>query len=106
MSRWDLEPSVGRVVHYVYKSILPNEDQNPRCHAAMVTGVNGANVSLTILPPGIGVYYRKDVPHDETLQETEGFQDHVPDTWHWPEMVNTGFSMKVITDGNPPARPE
>lgn len=105
MARWDLEPTVGRMVHYVPKQRL-EPDSFAICQAAVVASVNGSDATLTVMP-GMGVYHVSDVPHDETLQQTDGMRDHVMGTWHWPEMVNTGFSMKVtgVIDGNSPSGP-
>lgn len=92
MAHWDLEPTVSRIVHYVPP--MSKGDDFPVCHAAMVTAVSGTDVWLTVMAP-YGIYYMQHVTHDETLQKTNGVEDHKEDTWHWPEMVNTGFSMSV-----------
>lgn len=104
MAHWELEPTVSRVVHYVPTLRAP--DDIPVCCAAMVTAVSAEGaVSLKVMAP-YGLYDIDDVRHDEALQESNGFRDHVENTWHWPEMVNTGFSMKVVSDGNPSAGAE
>jgi hypothetical protein len=109
MNNWEMEPTVSRMVHYV-----PSADETPDhvfpqqqfsvCHAAVVTAVEEGKVSLTVLGPA-GIYRLDDVEHDEILQESRGLHDHNAKTWHWPERVNTGFSMRVtgVTDERPPA---
>lgn len=73
-----MDPSVGRIVHYVARGsrdgIFPSV-----CRAAVVTDVgSGTSVSLAVLNP-TGLFFGQDVAEDQNVK--------VGGTWHWPEMV-------------------
>jgi len=80
-------PSLGRIVHYV----LPSGDNKGGHRAAMITGLDGDAVNLTVYadqpndrPEGIGDSYSfraVSVPFDESARFG---------SWHWPERVKAG----------------
>lgn len=78
-----MEPSVGRIVHYVSYG-TPGGEYGMECRAAIVTWVHpdavGSDdqlVSLCVLNP-TGLFFR------ETVAYHEGGKGG---TWHWPERV-------------------
>jgi hypothetical protein len=90
-----MQPSVGRVVHYVSYG-TPGGEYTSQCRAATVTAVptylvaepmdgcpNGTDgewiASLAVLNP-TGVFFNENVPQDE--------DGHAGGSWHWPERVD------------------
>lgn len=80
-----MNPSVGRVVHYVSRGsadyVYP-----ATCRAAMVTEVDrGDRPSLIIFNP-TGIHFHEKVEYDEP--DAGGERPALtPGTWHWPERV-------------------
>lgn len=85
-----MNPSVGRIVHYVSYG-TPGGEYKSVCRAAVVTAVNTKtvkvngmegerieHVDLAILNPE-GMFFNRGVMQAEA--------DHVGGTWHWPERV-------------------
>jgi hypothetical protein len=74
-----MQPTVGRIVHYVSYG-TPGGEYTSQCRAAVVTEVNpdGA-VGLAVLNP-TGMFFNQGVMADFT--ENQG------GTWHWPEQVD------------------
>ena len=78
-----MEPSVGRVVHYVSRGsadgVFPAV-----CRAAVVTEVDGldavVNVGLAVLNP-TGLFFDREVLEFGSCATLR------PGTWHWPERV-------------------
>jgi hypothetical protein len=65
-----MKPSIGRIVHFI--------ENNHEHRAAIVTGVDGTDVDLTVFHPGVadpGVSV--SVPYDVTRSKKI--------SWHWPE---------------------
>ncbi|MFB7029660.1 MULTISPECIES: hypothetical protein [unclassified Streptomyces] len=86
-----MQPSVGRIVHYVSHGspVLPDGTQAypSRCRAAIITETTehpdaDGTVVLAVLNP-TGVHFDQDVPHAE--DKAEGAPAHPAGTWHWPE---------------------
>jgi hypothetical protein len=106
-----MEPSVGRVVHYVSYG-TPRGEYKPECRAAIITELTADpahpdQVALVVFSP-TGSFFNRAVPYNEGA-ETSGSPD-CPDTtthgnpmrycacgwmeaspvggtWHWPERV-------------------
>lgn len=79
-----MEPSIGRIVHYVSHG-TPGGEYTQECRAAIVTGIveDAANmgcVSLAVLSPA-GMLFDPHVAHNETTEQRGG-------TWHWPERID------------------
>ena len=85
-----MEPSVGRIVHYVSYG-TPGGEYKSECRAAVITEVVPAalvppelaggvdiGVSLCVLNPE-GMFFNRNVQQDEA--------GHAGGTWHWPERV-------------------
>ena len=73
-----MQPSVGRIVHYVSYG-TPGGEYASQCRAAVVTEVNeDGTVGLAVLNP-TGQFFNRSVMADFT--ENQG------GTWHWPEQV-------------------
>jgi hypothetical protein len=77
-----MQPSVGRIVHYVSYG-TPGGEYTSQCRAAIVTQVTedpdaGDAVSLAVLNPE-GMFFNRHVPHEE--------DGYVGGTWHWPGRV-------------------
>lgn len=83
-----MQPSVGRIVHYVSYG-TPGGEYTSQCRAAIITSVhpsegagtladmNGPErVGLAVLNPE-GMFFNQDCRHSEGAR-TGG-------TWHWPE---------------------
>ena len=71
-----MNPTIGRIVHYVSYG-TPGGEYGSHCRAAVVTEVNTSDtVGLCVLNPG-GVFFDRTVTHDEELLKGG--------TWHWPE---------------------
>ena len=77
-----MEPSVGRIVHYVSYG-TPGGEYQSECRAAIIAAVPTAvwegdaqPVDLVVLNP-TGLFFNR-CPHDE---------DKAGGTWHWPERV-------------------
>lgn len=79
-----MNPTVGRIVHYVARGsadgVFPSV-----CRAAVITQV-GPRVGLATLGPiGLcvmnptGLFFHEDVAYSE---------DNAPGSWHWPERVD------------------
>lgn len=87
-----MNPSVGRIVHYVSYG-TPGGEYTSQCRAAVVTEVGPiwvpagnsgpsagvAVASLAVLNPQ-GMFFNQDVHQDE--------DGHAGGTWHWPERVS------------------
>lgn len=85
-----LNPSVGRIVHYVSYG-TPGGEYHCECRAAVVTEVTGIfdeddddrlvghYVGLAVLNP-TGMFFNRGVEQDE--------EEHSGGTWHWPERVD------------------
>jgi hypothetical protein len=73
-----IEPSVGRIVHYVSYG-TPGGEFSSECRAAIIAGVNGPNnaVDLVVFNPG-GLFFNKSAQRED---------EHVGGSWHWPERV-------------------
>lgn len=74
-----MQPSIGRIVHYVSYG-TPGGEFTSECRAAIVAGFPGLNDSqldLVVLNP-TGLFFNR-CPQDETGK--------VGGTWHWPERV-------------------
>lgn len=95
----ELEPSVGRIVHYVSYG-TPGGEYLKTCRAALITGL-GEPLSFPIHGDGIddlsedeaqlvdlcvvnptGLFFNQGVPQDERPSHERG-----GGTWHWPERV-------------------
>lgn len=84
----DLQPSIGRTVHYVSYGtpVQPDNSQvfTSECRAAIITEVlgeaneNGECVSLCVFNP-TGQFFSQHVCQDDTGK--------AGGTWHWPERV-------------------
>jgi hypothetical protein len=73
-----VEPSVGRIVHYVSYG-TPGGEYGKECRAAIVTAVSTSEeVSLAVLNP-TGMFFNQDCPQSEAV--------HDGGSWHWPERV-------------------
>jgi len=85
-----MQPSVGRIVHYVSYG-TPGGEYPSVCRAAVVTSVDDyqspatneagqhvGHVSLCVLNPE-GMFFNKSVLQSE--------EDHSGGSWHWPERV-------------------
>ena len=106
-----MQPSVGRIVHYVSYG-TPGGEYGRECRAAIVTELTGDpdtpdQVGLAVLNPE-GMFFNRAVPHHDGA-ETPGSPDcphpeshgnphrycacgwieaaHKGGTWHWPERV-------------------
>lgn len=83
----NLEPSVGRIVHYVSYG-TPGGEYPSVCRAAIITELPGqatgqrtkdsTTVNLCVLNPG-GMFFNKYVKYSD--------QEHHGGTWHWPERI-------------------
>ena len=77
-----MNPSIGRIVHYVAYGTPGGEFPAGVCRAAVVTEVEalgvGVGVGVCVLNP-TGQYFNRGLKQDE---ETKA-----PGTWHWPERV-------------------
>lgn len=87
-----MQPSVGRIVHYVSYG-TPGGEYPSVCRAAIITAVDDyqtpaeandgthlGHVSLCVLNPE-GMFFNRSVLHAEGEQLGRG------GTWHWPERV-------------------
>lgn len=81
-----MEPTAGRIVHYVSHGSPVRADGSQayasECRAAVVTEVPGGvtgvrTIGLCVLNP-TGLFFNRSVPLDESPQPQGG-------TWHWPE---------------------
>jgi hypothetical protein len=73
-----MNPSIGRVVHYVSYG-TPGGEYGRECRAATVTAVNDdGTVGLAVLNP-TGLFFHTSISGDHS--ENQG------GTWHWPERV-------------------
>lgn len=70
------QPSIGRIVHYVFT----DPDKGFLCRAAIITEVSGdESVGLSVhFPHGVAFY--NDVPFNDGRISEDG-------TWHWPERI-------------------
>jgi hypothetical protein len=80
-----MEPSIGRIVHYVAYG-TPGGEYAPEHRAAIITAVSGdindpafGDVALCVLNP-TGVFFNVHVMHDEGKGNG---------TWHWPERTES-----------------
>jgi hypothetical protein len=83
-----MQPSVGRIVHYVSYG-TPGGEYTSQCRAAIVTAVTehpdaDGTASLAVLNPE-GMFFNQGVPHAE--DKAAGADSHPGGTWHWPERV-------------------
>jgi hypothetical protein len=76
-----MNPSVGRIVHYVSRGSADGVF-TPECRAAIVTDISEDNdrVALAVLNPQ-GMFF------DWDLKFADVAEGKVPGTWHWPERV-------------------
>ena len=74
-----MNPTVGRIVHYVSLGSRRGEYPEGECRAAVVTETaeDGATVSLFVISPD-GAHHRRGVVEDPSPKPATG-------TWHWPE---------------------
>lgn len=74
-----MNPTVGRIVHYVSLGSRRGEYPEGACRAAIVTEVSedGAHVNLCVVNP-TGLHFRDGVVEDPSPTPATG-------TWHWPE---------------------
>jgi hypothetical protein len=76
-----MQPTVGRIVHYVSYG-TPGGEYVSTCRAAIIAGVgyrtggSEPDVDIVVLNPE-GLFFNKNVMHDEA--------DKRGGTWHWPE---------------------
>lgn len=71
-----MEPSVGRIVHYVSRG--SSDGVHPAaCRAALINEVTPEGVNLTVFIPN-GTYNHFAVPQGNADDRA---------TWHWPERV-------------------
>jgi hypothetical protein len=75
-----MNPSIGRIVHYVSYG-TPGGEYESTCRAAIITEVYEGSVAagLAVLNP-TGIFLNRTVPFDP---------DHRGGTWHWPELVES-----------------
>lgn len=79
-----MQPSVGRIVHYVSYG-TPGGEYRSECRAAIITEVPTAVFEEGKQPVGLfvanptGIFLNRDVPQDE--------EGHSGGSWHWPERV-------------------
>jgi hypothetical protein len=77
-----MEPTVGRIVHYVSHGSPVRADGTQAyssvCRAAIVTeaGTSPVGITLCVLNP-TGMFFSPDVWVDE--------EHHAGGSWHWPE---------------------
>ncbi len=92
-----MQPSVGRIVHYVSYG-TPGGEYGSECRAAVVTAVGltpdqmaaslqptetgsyAQLLDLCVLNPE-GMFFNRNVPQNEPLKSGG--------TWHWPERVES-----------------
>jgi hypothetical protein len=81
-----MNPSVGRIVHYVSRGSADGVF-TPQCRAAIITEIGADQntghegfVSLAVLNPQ-GMFFDWDVRYEDVAQGQTG------GTWHWPERV-------------------
>jgi len=88
-----MEPSVGRIVHYVSYG-TPGGEYTSECRAAVITAVHGSDpvpengvpyVDLFVMNP-TGVFLNQQCRYEH---EDNGPDEGKPrgGTWHWPERV-------------------
>lgn len=90
-----MEPSVGRIVHYVSYG-TPGGEYGRECRAAIVTAVETdpdklgrtQPVSLAVLNP-TGMFFNQGCRHEEPYdgEVHSGHSRMTGGTWHWPERV-------------------
>lgn len=86
-----MEPSVGRIVHYVSYG-TPGGEYGRECRAAIITGVptDDGTVNLAVFNP-TGMFFNAAEHHEapETADQAPGggALNHPGGTWHWPERV-------------------
>ena len=78
-----VQPSVGRIVHYVSYG-TPGGEYGMECRAAVVTAVRNDHgiVDICVLNP-TGMFFDQDVLQNENAVERPG------GTWHWPERTES-----------------
>ena len=71
-----MEPTIGRIVHYVSYG-TPGGEYEPLHRAAIITAVYGhpRDVALCVMNP-TGIFFNEHVLYDE---------EFAGGTWHWPE---------------------
>jgi hypothetical protein len=73
-----MQPSVGRIVHYVAYGTPGGEFPAGVCRAAVVTEIDGdGNVGVCVLNP-TGLFFNRGLLYNP---------EPTPGTWHWPERV-------------------
>jgi hypothetical protein len=93
-----MEPSIGRIVHYVSYG-TPGGEYNSECRAAVITEVDpfvdrdsAQHVGLCVLNP-TGQFFNRAVPYHEGDTGHDHAGEEIParsypgGTWHWPERV-------------------
>jgi hypothetical protein len=79
-----MNPSVGRMVHYVSYG-TPGGEYTSQCRAAVIASLPkpwSDTVDLVVFNPE-GLFFNKECPFGEPL--TDGTSE--VGTWHWPERV-------------------
>lgn len=89
-----VQPSVGRIVHYVSYG-TPGGEFTKECRAAVVTGVSGEDiytVSLAVLNP-TGMFFNQGVTYNATPEPSgvtcEGHLTCSGGTWHYPTHISS-----------------
>jgi hypothetical protein len=83
-----MQPTVGRIVHYVSYG-TPGGEYESECRAAVVTEVDShpdadGTIGLCVLNP-TGLFFNQHIEHAE--DKDAGASQHPGGTWHWPERV-------------------
>lgn len=72
-----MEPSVGRIVHYVSYG-TPGGEYASQCRAAIVAGMpEGGKIDLVVLNP-TGLFFNRSAQDED---------EKAGGSWHWPERV-------------------
>lgn len=82
-----MEPSVGRIVHYVSYG-TPGGEYGKECRAAIITEVptDDGTVNLAVLNP-TGMFFNAAEHHEADGGGLVSAASHPGGTWHWPERV-------------------
>lgn len=76
-----MEPSIGRIVHYVSYG-TPGGEYTSRCRAAIITELYPESMRNTV---GLAVMSPEGILFSRGIGQSE--DEHVGGTWHWPERV-------------------
>jgi hypothetical protein len=77
-----MEPSIGRIVHYIAYG-TPGGEFKSAHRAAIITEVHTPTcVNLCVLNP-TGMFFNTSVQ----FADVGDMIDDTPGSWHWPEMV-------------------